>query len=75
MRVCVVGYEAYMVTDAAWDEMLKSMHSALILCLGDRALREVNKETTTAWIWTKLETLYMTKSLANRLYLKKKLVE
>ncbi|GJV55810.1 hypothetical protein Tco_1456815 [Tanacetum coccineum] len=32
---------------------------------------EITKETTTAGIWKKLETLYMTKSLANRLYLKK----
>ncbi|GJS36413.1 zinc finger, CCHC-type containing protein [Tanacetum coccineum] len=36
-------------------------------------LREITKETTAAGIWKKLETLYMTKSLANRLYLKKKL--
>ncbi|GKE12866.1 hypothetical protein Tco_1416417 [Tanacetum coccineum] len=53
--------------------MLKSVHSALILCLGDWVLREINKETNVAEIWTKLETLYMMKSLPNRLYLKKKL--
>nr|GEW01469.1 retrovirus-related Pol polyprotein from transposon TNT 1-94 [Tanacetum cinerariifolium] len=47
--------------------------SALILCLGDRVLREITKETTAMGIWKKLEPLYMTKSLANRLYLKKKL--
>nr|GEU73717.1 retrovirus-related Pol polyprotein from transposon TNT 1-94 [Tanacetum cinerariifolium] len=35
--------------------------------------REVTGETTAPGIWTKLETLYMTKSLANKLYLKKKL--
>ncbi|GJX61247.1 retrovirus-related pol polyprotein from transposon TNT 1-94 [Tanacetum coccineum] len=34
---------------------------------------EVTKETSTVGIWTKLTSLYMTKSLANRLYLKKKL--
>ncbi|GJU21297.1 hypothetical protein Tco_1154639 [Tanacetum coccineum] len=37
----------------------------------DRVLWEITKETTTTRIWKKLETLYMTKSLANRLYLKK----
>ncbi|GJV80780.1 retrotransposon protein, putative, ty1-copia subclass [Tanacetum coccineum] len=31
------------------------------------------RETTAAGVWSKLETLYMTKSLANKLYLKKKL--
>ncbi|GJS82562.1 retrovirus-related pol polyprotein from transposon TNT 1-94 [Tanacetum coccineum] len=36
-------------------------------------LREVNKEDSAAGVWLKLETLYMTKSLANKLYLKKKL--
>ncbi|GJS67950.1 retrovirus-related pol polyprotein from transposon TNT 1-94 [Tanacetum coccineum] len=36
-------------------------------------LREVIGETTAAGVWSKLETLYMKKSLANKLYLKKKL--
>ncbi|GKE18841.1 retrovirus-related pol polyprotein from transposon TNT 1-94 [Tanacetum coccineum] len=53
--------------------LMKKAYSTLILCLGDRVLREVTKETTAAGIWTKLTSLYMTKSLANRLYLKKKL--
>ncbi|GJY89897.1 hypothetical protein Tco_0505093 [Tanacetum coccineum] len=52
---------------------MKKTYSTLILCLGDRVIREVTKETTIAGIWTKLTSLYMTKSLANRLYLKKKL--
>ncbi|GJW54946.1 hypothetical protein Tco_0099031 [Tanacetum coccineum] len=53
--------------------LMKKAYSTLILCLGDRVLREVTKETTAAGIRTKLTSLYMTKSLANRLYLKKKL--
>ncbi|GKD78839.1 hypothetical protein Tco_1341460 [Tanacetum coccineum] len=36
-------------------------------------LREFTGEVTAAGVWSKLETLYMTKSLANKLYLKKKL--
>ena len=52
---------------------MEKAHSAIILCLGDRALREVAREKTAAAIWTKLENLYMTKSLANRLYLKQRL--
>ncbi|GJS03622.1 retrovirus-related pol polyprotein from transposon TNT 1-94 [Tanacetum coccineum] len=51
----------------------KKAYSTLILCLGDYVLREVTKETTVTGIWTKLNSLYMTKSLANRLYPKKKL--
>ncbi|GJX09909.1 hypothetical protein Tco_0199768 [Tanacetum coccineum] len=55
------------------DALMKKAYCTLILCLGDRVLREVTKETTAAGIWTKLTSLYMTTSLANRLYLKKKL--
>nr|GEX87618.1 zinc finger, CCHC-type [Tanacetum cinerariifolium] len=50
-----------------------SFQRALILRLGDWVLWEVTKETTASEIWKKLETSYMTKSLANHLYLKKKL--
>jgi hypothetical protein len=53
--------------------LMKKAYSTMILCLGDRVLREVTKETTAARIWMKLTSHYMTKSLVNRLYLKKKL--
>ena len=55
------------------DEIFERAHSAIILNLGDKVLREVARETTAAGIWTKLESLYMTKSLANRLYVKQRL--
>ncbi|GKD34435.1 hypothetical protein Tco_1249944 [Tanacetum coccineum] len=54
-------------------ELNKKAHSAVILCLDNKALREVTRETNAAGVWSKLETLYLTKSLANKLYLKKKL--
>ncbi|GKF46900.1 hypothetical protein Tco_0136702 [Tanacetum coccineum] len=54
-------------------ELNKKAHSAVILCLGNKVLREVTRETTAARVWSKLKTLYMTKSSANKLYLKKKL--
>nr|GFA39164.1 retrovirus-related Pol polyprotein from transposon TNT 1-94 [Tanacetum cinerariifolium] len=54
-------------------ELNKKAHSAVILCLGNKVMREVTRETTATGVWSKLETLYMTKSLANKLYLKKKL--
>ena len=49
-------------------EVLDKAHSALILSLGDKVLREVSKEKSTVVIWNKLENLYKTKSLANKLY-------
>ncbi|GJR70551.1 retrovirus-related pol polyprotein from transposon TNT 1-94 [Tanacetum coccineum] len=54
-------------------ELKKKAHGAVILCLGSKVLREVTGQTTAARVWSKLETLYMTRSLANKLYLKKKL--
>nr|GEX36910.1 retrovirus-related Pol polyprotein from transposon TNT 1-94 [Tanacetum cinerariifolium] len=54
-------------------ELNKKAHSAVILCLGNKVLREVTGKTTAAGVWSKLETLYMTKRLANKLYPKKKL--
>ncbi|MCI04342.1 cytochrome P450 [Trifolium medium] len=47
--------------------------SALILCLGDKVLREVAKEKTIVSMWTKLDSLYMTKSLVHKQCLKQQL--
>ncbi|GJR41256.1 retrovirus-related pol polyprotein from transposon TNT 1-94 [Tanacetum coccineum] len=60
-------------TAALKTNVYKKAHSVLLLCLDNKVLREVNKEDSAAEVWLKLETLYMTKSLANKLYLKKKL--
>ncbi|GKA43077.1 hypothetical protein Tco_0735737 [Tanacetum coccineum] len=57
--------------EAEKPALMKKAYSTLILCLRDRVLREVTKETTDVGIRTKLTSLYMTKYLANRLYLKK----
>lgn len=48
-------------------------HSSLILSLGDEVIREVSDEAKNIGIWEKLDSIYMKKSLTNRLYLKKKL--
>ena len=61
------------LTEKEKVDMLEKAHSALILSLGDKVLREVSKETSASGVWSKLESLYMTKSLANRLFLKQKL--
>ena len=61
------------LTDIQKNKILEKAHSAILLCLGDEVLREVSEENTAAKIWLKLESLYMTKSLTNRLYLKKRM--
>lgn len=50
-------------------EILETVYSLLILYLSDNVLRQVDNENTVAKIWLKLEHLYMTKSLSNKIYL------
>jgi len=53
--------------------MVDKASSAIVLCVGDKVLKEVAKEPTAASIWSKLESLYMTKSLTHRQFLKQQL--
>ncbi|TXG68247.1 hypothetical protein EZV62_003182 [Acer yangbiense] len=52
------------------DDMLEMALGTIILNLSDNVLREVNDETTAFDVWKKLEGLYLTKSLTNKIYLK-----
>lgn len=61
------------MTKANKKVIMGKVHGAITLNLGDWVIREISKEKTVAGVWNKLETLYMTKSLANRLILKKRL--
>ncbi|KAH0725013.1 hypothetical protein KY284_000878 [Solanum tuberosum] len=51
----------------------KKAKSGIILNLSNEALREVSAESTAKGMWEKLKTLYMKRTLENRLYLKQKL--
>jgi LTR polyprotein gag-polypeptide-like protein len=48
-------------------------HSTIMLCLADDIITEVAEEETPSGLWLKLESLYMTKSLTNKLLLKQRL--
>ena len=48
-------------------------HSTIILHLSEEVLREVSKEKTASGLWEKLKELFLKKSLAKRLYMKRKL--
>ncbi|MBA0671474.1 hypothetical protein Goklo_023843, partial [Gossypium klotzschianum] len=48
----------------------KKALSAIQLCLVNTVLQEVLMEKTSSALWKRLETLYVTKSLANCLVLK-----
>ena len=61
--------------EAEWEEMDKTVASAIRLNLSDEVLNNINVEdcTTAEEIWNRLEELYMAKNLSNKLYLKKEL--
>jgi len=64
------------VTDAENTEIAileEKAHSTIMLCLADDIITEVAEEETTSGLWLKLESLYMTKSLTNKLLLKQRL--
>ncbi len=56
-----------------WEELDEKALSAIQLCLANTVLQEVLMEKTSSALWKRLETLYATKSLANRLVSKQHL--
>jgi hypothetical protein len=61
------------IIDDDWDEMDARVLSTICLCLVDDVLFNIFSEKTTTDLWTKLESLYMTKSLTSIIYLKRQL--
>ncbi|CAM8880925.1 unnamed protein product [Rhodiola kirilowii] len=55
------------------NSLEKKAHSTIMLCLVDDVITEIADEDTVAGLWLKLESLYMTKSLTNKLLLKQRL--
>ena len=47
--------------------------ATIILCLSYEILYNIMNEKTTAGLWCRLKNLYMTKSLSNKLFIKKQL--
>ena len=48
-------------------------HATIMLRLADDIITEIADQDTTVGLWLKLESLYMTKSLTNKLLLKQRL--
>ena len=55
------------------EELEMKAHSTIQFCLADEVLHEVVDEDITADLCLKLESLYVTKSLTNNLYMKQSL--
>ena len=63
------------MTDDEWEELDMKVVSTICLCLADELMYDVMDDVTTAAIWLKLESRYMSMSLTNKLNLKRKLYE
>ncbi|GJZ54720.1 retrovirus-related pol polyprotein from transposon TNT 1-94 [Tanacetum coccineum] len=61
------------MTVAKYNSQDENAHSTILLSLSDGVLYEVADEETATGVWKKLETIYMTKSLTNKLLLKQRL--
>ncbi|KAJ8616233.1 hypothetical protein MRB53_035605 [Persea americana] len=59
--------------DEEWKKINRQACSTIRLCLAKDQKYSVMRETSAKELWQKLEEKYMTKSLENRIYLKKKL--
>ncbi|KAA0046503.1 Retrovirus-related Pol polyprotein from transposon TNT 1-94 [Cucumis melo var. makuwa] len=60
------------ITESEKRDMDEMAYSTILLYLSDEVLRLVDEATTTAELWKKLESLYLTKSLPNKIYIKEK---
>ncbi|GKC35508.1 hypothetical protein Tco_1047892 [Tanacetum coccineum] len=61
------------MTDVSYNLQDEKTHSTILLSLSDEVLYEVGDEETAQGVWKKLKTIYMTKSLTNKLLLKQRL--
>jgi hypothetical protein len=61
------------ITDEEWNEIDARTLSVIRLCLADDVLFNIVTEKTIVGLWTNLESLYITKSLMNMIFLKRQL--
>lgn len=54
-------------------EVLETIYSILTMHLLDNVFRQIKKENIIAKVWLKLKSLFMTKSLTNKIYPKEQL--
>ena len=74
IRIPLTGVKLNSMDDSEFTKQDEKVHSTILLSLSDEVLYEVANEEKAAGLWLKLESLYMTKSLTNKLLLKKTLV-
>jgi len=67
------GTKRMRVSNEEWKKLDRKAKSTIRLCVSDSIFLNVSREATSKALWDKLETLYQSKSLVNKLFLQKKL--
>ncbi|MFQ6667906.1 hypothetical protein Gotur_033759 [Gossypium turneri] len=73
LKKVITGKKPENLNQTEREELDEKALLAIQLCLANTVLQEVLMEKTSSALWKWLETLYATKSLANRLVLKQRL--
>ena len=68
-----LGTKPMTMSDEDWKNLDRKAKSTIPLCVSDSILLNVSVEATTKTLWENLGTLYQSKSLVNKLFLRKKL--
>jgi hypothetical protein len=66
-------YYTYRTSADDWKKLDRKENSTIRLCLSDLVLMNVSEEATTKDLWDKLGKFCRSKSLVNKLFLRKKL--
>ncbi|CAA7035706.1 unnamed protein product [Microthlaspi erraticum] len=67
MENALLNQKPRSITEDDWDEMQDHALSTIRLCLSDDITKQVVDLTTSGQLWSKLETLYLSKSLSTKL--------
>ena len=68
-----LGTKPTTMSDEDWKKWDRKEKSTIHLCISDLVLLNVSREAMTKNLWDKLWNLYQSKSLVNKLFLRKKL--
>ena len=68
-----LGTKPTTMSDEDWNKLYRKAKSTIWLCVSDLVLLNVSGEAMTKNLWEKLGTLYQSKSLVNKLFLRKTL--
>ena len=69
-----LGTKPTTMSDEDWKNSDRKAKSTIWLCVSDSVLLNVSGEATVKTLWEKLGTLYQSKSLVNKLFLRKKAI-